>query len=128
MVQNRVVVRMKRDMDLIRTILLAVEEQADADNRELRIDDAPTDEVLAYHYLLLDDAGLIEARHMGTVGYYRLLEPKRLTWAGHEFLDAARNEALWEQAKRMVFEKTGGQAMEVLKAVLVSLAKKALEL
>lgn len=84
--------------------------------------------MLAYHYLLLVDAGLIEARNMGSVGYYRLLEPKRLTWAGHEFLDAARNEDLWKQAKRMVLEKTGGQAMEVLKAVLVSLAKKALEL
>ena len=119
---------MKRDMDLIRAILLAVEEQADADDRELRIDGAPADEVLAYHFLLLDDAGLIESRPMGNVGYYRLLEPKRLTWAGHEFLDAARNDDLWEQAKRMVLEKTGGQAMELLKTVLASLAKKALDL
>ena len=31
----------------------------------------------------------------------------RLTWQGHEFLDAARNEDRWNQAKKTISEKGG---------------------
>ena len=38
----------------------------------------------------------------------------RLTWAGHEFLDAARDDATWGKAKTAV-KTAGGVGFEVLK-------------
>ena len=43
-----------------------------------------------------------------------------LTWQGHEFLDAARNDTIWRKAKKKVLETTGGLAFDVLKAALLA--------
>jgi len=51
--------------------------------------------------------------------------PINLTWDGHEFLDAARNPSLWERAKCTALKQTGGLSLEVLKSVLIDLAKHA---
>jgi hypothetical protein len=43
---------------------------------------------------------LLEAQdlcHMGPDGYVAL--PKRLTWNGHEFLDAVRDDEVWRRTK-----------------------------
>ena len=48
----------------------------------------------------------------------------RLTWAGHEFLDAARDETRYRKAVRRVVDCTGGLIFEVLKALLVEEAKR----
>ncbi len=48
--------------------------------------------------MLLHEAGLIDAEKLtsadGVCG-----KPKRLTYNGHEFLDAARSDAVWRKAK-----------------------------
>jgi hypothetical protein len=49
----------------------------------------------------------------------------RLTWEGYEFLEASRDEGLWNKAVREVVSKGGGLAFEVLKQVLVSWVKDA---
>jgi SOS-response transcriptional repressor LexA len=82
---------MKRDMDLIRTILLQIEEAPPNVNRiKLKLDGPSQDEVTE-HLRLLIESGLIEAIPFQSNGKERFL-PKRLTWKGHEFLDAARND------------------------------------
>jgi hypothetical protein len=53
-------------------------------------------------------------------------KPKRLTWQGHDFLDAARSDTLWENAKKLTLEQTGGLSLDLLKAALLSLGKQAL--
>lgn len=47
-----------------------------------------------------------------------------VTWAGHEFLDTARNETVWTRTKELVKEKGGSASFEVVKALAtqVSLA------
>ena len=45
-----------------------------------------------------------------------------MTWAGHEFLDAAREGTRWNQAKELVKKRGSGMMFEVLKTVLVQLA------
>jgi len=50
-----------------------------------------------------------------------------LTWAGHDFLDAARNERAWEFAKRSI-SKVGTVAFDVTKALLIQWAKQQLGL
>jgi hypothetical protein len=46
----------------------------------------------------------------------------RLTWAGHEFLDAARDEQRWIKVKESV-EGLGGIPFEVVRAELLEMAK-----
>lgn len=50
----------------------------------------------------------------------------RLTWLGHEFLDAARDDGRWEKAKSAI-SKVGGWSFEVVKHILVELAKDAIK-
>jgi hypothetical protein len=52
----------------------------------------------------------------------------RLTWADHEFLDAARDNTLWKAAKSKVLETTGGLAFEFLRAMLMHKGKELLGL
>lgn len=122
---------MKRDIDLIREILLKVEEEPyrywDL-GIELEIN-GYSEEGLSYHVLLLKEAGLVEARTLATPGSRFLTYlPQRLTWAGHEFLDASRDDTIWEKAKSRLLEKSGGLAFDVLKALLIELGRQAVGL
>lgn len=46
-----------------------------------------------------------------------------LTWAGHEFAEAARDDARWKKAMGLVAEKGGSITLDVMKDLLVSLMK-----
>ena len=52
----------------------------------------------------------------------------RLTWEGHDFLDAARNGDTWHKAKDTLFKKGLSVSFDVLKAYLISEAKQHLGL
>jgi hypothetical protein len=52
----------------------------------------------------------------------------RMTWAGHEFLDAAREDTRWKKAMDIVRDKGRSVTFEVLKALLISLIKTAVGL
>ena len=111
---------MKRDIDLIRKILFEVEEFEDpwGLSSDLEID-GYDNQVVSYHVKLLFEAGLLEADdvcEMGSDGYRWWA--KSLTWEGHEFLDAARDDSRWNKAKRLVAEKAGGLMFEALKFAL----------
>lgn len=49
----------------------------------------------------------------------------RLTYAGHEFLDAARQDTLWQKAKQMVLKNAGTLTVEALKIALSHLMQSA---
>jgi len=113
----------KRDWDLIREILLAIEARCDGgaiNQAELDITAAGA-QAVSYHLALLHEAGLIDAIDVGSHDGDDFLV-RRLTWDGHEFLDAARDETTWKQAKAVVAQKTGSLSFGVLKALLVKLA------
>jgi hypothetical protein len=114
---------MKRDMDLCRQILLDVEANPEAvglGDVELNIEGHSPTEV-SYHVQLRTDAGLLEAIDMSDTSGLDC-RPTRLTYAGHEFIEAARKDSLWQKAKTTVLEKTGGLSLDVLKAVQVKFA------
>jgi hypothetical protein len=114
---------MKRDMDLIRQILMNLEENEDSHGNhcvDLEIDGRSPLEV-SYHVMLLHEAGLIEARDASD-GEGLAWDPMRLTWEGHEFLEQAKQDGLWRKAKKLVVEKGVGLSFDVLKAALTKLA------
>ena len=109
---------MKRDLELIRWILLSVE-------RDDSILSHPqhTDAAILDHLELLVEAGLLRGEvDPPESGDGRGARIQRLSWAGHDFLDAAKNERLWERAKRTVAETGGSWTLEGLKALLVRMA------
>lgn len=112
----------ERDMDLVRRILAEVQEAPyDMDMVELQLDDYD-ESVTSYHVLLLQEAGLLEATDERRFGR-PIWKPVRLTWDGHEFLEASRDDSRWERAKKLMREQVGGMSFEVLKATLVSMMK-----
>ncbi len=118
---------MKRDLELVRSILLAVEEQGGG-GKLLQLDiPGHSKEEIAYHVKIMANAGLLDAeQHSTTAG--PLAFPKALTWAGHEFLDDARNETIWKAAKKKLGSAVASVSLEVFKAALVNVAKAAIGL
>lgn len=119
---------MKRDMDLVRTILLAL---ADSDE-SLWSTDLVTDEysrdVIGYHFLILDEAGLIMANVKAADNDpYYIAVASRLTWEGNDFLDAVRDESIWKRVRSTIGKITGGASFEVFKTVASSLALDAIK-
>ncbi len=109
---------MKRNMDLIRLLLIEVEgEEPKPDLSKF------TEKQQVYHLALLIEAGFI---HGTTIkdqnGEETSVIFTRLTWAGHEFLDVAKNETAWKTAGERI-KKAGVQVTislleELLKQVL----------
>ncbi len=118
---------MKRDMDLIREILLAIESypESDAYNLNLSFPGHSEDEV-SYHCRLLFDAGIIEGKCIQAYEEPDEWMIRGLTWTGHEFLEASRDDTRWNKAKKITWEKTKAFSFEILKSVLMDQMKGAI--
>jgi len=118
---------MKRDMDLIREILLAIEAHPESDAHDLSLSfpDHSEDEV-SYHCRLLLDAGLIDGECIQEYAEPDEWMIKGLTWAGHEFLEASKDDKRWNKAKKIIYEKTGSFSFEILKSILIDLMRGAI--
>jgi hypothetical protein len=114
---------MKRDMDLVRTILFEIEEHQNPNSQiTLKAPGASPDQV-AYHVKMLAQAGLIEAKHM--TGFGDVIGewiPVSLTWKGHEFLEAARNEGIWQKAKAQLKDRAMTLPFSLITDLLTKLA------
>ena len=110
---------MKRDLGLVRRMLLVIEASPSgfrADTLDLA---GYTSEQVAYHLRLVLEAGLV-MRLDETSPAPSVLE---LSWDGHEFADAARDELRWGRAMRIVGEKAGTVTADVLRQLLTALMK-----
>ena len=115
-------------MDLVRQILLEIEEVDDGSGFPRKIDIPDFDNVTVVgHLMLLDEAGYIEGVSLraSNVTDYR---PNRITWDGHEFLDAVRDPKIWTETKSELSKISGATTIEVIKQLAVSLTKTAIGL
>ena len=112
---------MKRNWDLIRKILIKLEEKADntswLQDNEIKDYDSQT---VAYHYKLLTNAGLIESIDMSSMNEMSYAAIS-LTWQGHEFLDKIRNDSVWNKVKATVQAKSLDLSFDVIKTVATTL-------
>jgi hypothetical protein len=112
---------MKRDMDLIREILLYIEGAQPARNGWINVSiPRRTSEEISYHLKLLADEGLIDGRPLRTSSgeFWQL---NGLTYAGHDFVDAARSDTLWTKAKAIFLEAGRTAAITAIKDILLLL-------
>ena len=120
---------MKRDMDLVRKILFAVE---DSEDGNVDLDNIGYDRDQIYlHVELMEERGLVDASiaHGSDGPGHRILacRIRRLTWEGHDFLEMARRNDIWERAKKMCLKESGGLAIDILKDCLTRLIKQQIE-
>lgn len=116
---------MKRDMDLIRLLLIGIDADPILDGDHwlspsvqnnlgvIGVSDY-SEEQVAYHLTLMIEAGLV-------VGNTTMEMPiiSRLTWQGHELLDNVRDSGIWRSTKERVKDLPGigiGVIVEVAKA------------
>lgn len=119
---------MKRDWDVIRKVLLAVEESPRArvlfKDLQNVVDSEEQD--LQYQLRLMEEAGLLD--HM-TVGEWHNLDLGwRLTWEGHELIDKIRNDTVWKDTKDVFKEKGVGLTFDLLGQVAGGFLKSMLSL
>ncbi len=109
---------MKRDMSLIRLILLDQEAEHEADLSGF------SEDQIVYHCALLIEAGLLHGSVLRDgEGKARGAAIISLTWAGHDFLDAARNESAWNKTKQITKEKGVSLSFELFKELLSSILR-----
>jgi hypothetical protein len=116
---------MKRDMELIRKLVLALE-ACDGFAPAISVE-GYTPQQIGYHSHLMGEAGLAhvsDATNFESVG--PMADLMYLTWEGHEFADAARDENRWNKAKDLVKDKAGAVTVGVFTQLLTWLAKSSL--
>ncbi|NHE57940.1 DUF2513 domain-containing protein [Cyclobacterium plantarum] len=107
---------MKRDLELIKKILLELEkDQSPFDWKSFEYADKIS---YCYHIKLLWQADLIEAIDMSSKGNPDWA-PICLTWQGHEFLEAAKNDKAWDKVKSTTISEGVSMPFSVLKELLL---------
>lgn len=112
---------MKRDLELCREILRLTEESPEDQHR---VDVFGTSELegytsaqIGYHVYLLQDAGLLEAWDARSREGLWTLYPRFLTMAGHDFLEATRNETVWKKTLSFVQSKGGSVTLDLVREI-----------
>ena len=103
---------MKRDMDLIRQLMLNLE------NDSRLAPEGYEKDVVTYHQALLIEAGLAKGSILPGDDIPKAVILGGLTWQGHEFLDAARSEEGWRQVTQSIAKVAGTVSLSMLQALL----------
>lgn len=112
---------MKRNLDLIRQILIDIEGAQGYIQLESFSYEGFTTNEIAYHLQLLQHHGLIDAEFKKEWGGNCVSGVvKALTWEGADFLDNIRNNTAWERTKDKIRKTVGTCAMQLLPKVAES--------
>lgn len=110
---------MRRNLDLIRHILITVE---DSSKSRIYIEDFLTPEydasTISYHISLLLDCDYIEVTNIPMCGCsYEHFIVNRLTSQGHDYLDNIRDDTVWNETKKQVSKVSSSVSLEIIKSV-----------
>ena len=102
---------MKRDMDIIRAIVLDVRNAEDS----VAGVEGISKEDFVFHAQLLDEAGLVHAATSGGG-----VKPAanaiiwRLSWTGHDFADSIVDDTIWNKAKENILKPAASWSFGIL--------------
>ncbi|MGL4610468.1 MAG: DUF2513 domain-containing protein [Trueperaceae bacterium] len=109
---------MKRDIDLIRQILVAIEKNSPNEDFIEVVIDGKSQEEIDYHVDLIKDAGFI--RESVKPNHQELsLVPTKLTGQGYDFLVAIGNEKVLKKIKEFIDENAGRFVLGVVERLAV---------
>jgi hypothetical protein len=120
---------MKRDFDLIRRIMTDIERMPAGEQYSDISYLTDYDSATVYHHIaLLIDEGLLIGNVVKLNRGIGGVLVTGLTWKGHDFLDAARNDSIWGKAKDTILKPTVSFTFDLLLQWLKNEAKQRLGL
>lgn len=112
---------MKLNMDIVRSLLLQIEEDTTLDHTIL-FEKSETNPDTFYALLKLKEAGYINSIETNTwVGIVQI-EAKSLTYEGHKFLDTIRDPKIYREAKKSV-KGFASVSLDIFSKVAVQILK-----
>jgi hypothetical protein len=121
---------MRRDLGLIRELLLKLESLSGPHawymihltDPAVQIEGRTPDEI-EYHLQMLVEHGFIEEPRSGPMEGIMF---KKLTWEGHDYLDAVRDPKVWGKTKEAT-ERVGSWTFEIVKELAKGYIKSELQ-
>ena len=118
--------KMKRDMDLVRELLLKIADAKEPPTFSALVPDrqnkSPEYAHAAYQmHMLIEEVGLVSGIDVCSQSGDDWLDLK-LTWAGNDFLDTIRDATVWAKTKDGL-KKLGGASWDVLVDMAKAYAK-----
>lgn len=104
---------MKRDMDLVRQILLGVESASDIVREPSDIGLQCSAKEFYGHVKILGQADYLDVMDLSSP-MLEVFYIKSLTWQGHELLDNIRNETVWNKTKVTIGEHAGTVSVSIM--------------
>jgi hypothetical protein len=116
---------MKRDLELVRAILLALEA---ADHgfapHPFTVPGYDAD-TIGHHVWLMQQGGLLTASTVVAMhDASPIAIPESITWQGHEFLAAVRNDTVWRKVKADVKDKGLAVPFSVIQTLALKIIEK----
>lgn len=109
---------MRRDMELVRSILFSVADSDDGVCIEQLINERYHKQLVGYHIRIMEEAGLIHASIQAADNdpyYYCAISS--LTWEGNDYLDAVASENVWNRVRKALSNSIGSTSFDVIKSV-----------
>ena len=118
---------MKRDMDLVREILMVVSESSESIQATVFVDEHNDIDKVIYTIDIMNEAGLIKAHVQKAFqrGYISATV-YNLTWSGNDFLDNIRSEKIWSQVKKNIAKTAGSVSFSVMQKMAEKIVKEAI--
>lgn len=112
---------MRRDMDLIRDMLLSTGDAPAPVDAHTFVDDTHDWDTVVYNLDMIRQAGLAEVRFgRSAIGVIRATVGP-LTWTGNEYVDAIRDKNVWKKVKRTLAQTVGAATLDTVKALAVKI-------
>ena len=119
---------MKRDLDLVRQLMLQIEALPAAPPVQYRMSEIEDPALLA-HLEMLIEAGLVNGRISRSQGARGdVISVSGLTWQGHEWVEMVRSQSLWNEVKSAVLDGGGVLTFELTRAMATKLLRARLAL
>lgn len=114
---------MKRDLDLVRCILLTVEKADGTIGFDVLSGCCSDIGRLAFHVGLMHSHGLIDAE-VDSDGFGEPMDVRisSMTWDGYDYLDAIRSPQVWNKAKEAITKAVGDTSLSVVKQTCAMVA------
>lgn len=123
---------MKRDIELVRKILLFFEDRdvisivSDKELVTMTSSMAVSRRELEYHFRIMAQANLLTVETVKSSTSDRTIRvmPIELTWEGHEFLQLSRQEKIWRKVAKRVGGEITSLTFEMIKILLLDEMKR----
>lgn len=115
----------KRNLDLIRALLLWVEANCDGvrlfTSTGVKIQGYELREI-NFHLMLLQDCGYIDRQYDRKLGRTKFVHFCRMTSQGCDYLDSVRDDSIWDRTKAKLTTVGESAALDTIKAVAAKVA------